>query len=172
MSCKIIQCNSLLNRVVKCGSIVSVSPNYVNAYILNKWHGHNCTNTIFPMNLQTQFYYVVPQSIETFSFNLQSIALLHYRAKRISLDHMRNISNDQLFFSWLQRDCCIRPPLVTKLSEVVWLDEDVTQPDLKKSSPWYTWDLSLCQVSALLLKIHAFYWAPFPIFGAQILQLS
>ena len=37
-----------------------------------------------------------------------------------------------------QRGCCIRSPLVTKRFEVVLLHEDITQRELKKSSPWNT----------------------------------
>ena len=48
-----------------------------------------------------------------------------------------------------QRGYCIRSPLVTKLFEVVLVNEDVTRPELKNSSPWCTCDLSLNQVSAM-----------------------
>ena len=66
-------------------------------------------------------------------------------------------SSEALFspYFWSEkRGCCIRSPLVTKLFEVVLLHEDVTQPELKKSSPLYTCDLSLHRVSAL--SVHYF----------------
>ena len=40
---------------------------------------------------------------------------------------------------------------MTKLFEVVLLHGDITQRDLKNSSPWYTCDLSPHQVSAMLV---------------------
>ena len=41
--------------------------------------------------------------------------------------------------------------LVTKLLHIVLFHEDITQPDLKSSSPWYKCDLRLHRVSAMLV---------------------
>ena len=73
------------------------------------------------------------------------------------------VSKTQLMYTWcpiyqkiyqftenlVQRGCCIRSPLVTKLFEVVLLHEDVTQLEQKKSRPWYTCGLSPHRVSAM-----------------------
>ena len=57
--------------------------------------------------------------------------------------------------------------------EVVLLDENINTARSKKFQPlvymWYKPVPSFCNVGALLLKIQAFYCAPFPFFGAQIL---
>ena len=45
----------------------------------------------------------------------------------------------------LQRGCCIWSPLATRLLHNVLFHDDITQPDLKKSSPWCSCDLSLYQ---------------------------
>ena len=45
--------------------------------------------------------------------------------------------------------------LVTKLFETVLLHEDITQLEQKNSSPWYTCDLSLHQVSAMYVH---YFW--------------
>ena len=55
----------------------------------------------------------------------------------------------------VQRGCCIRSPLVTKLFEVVLFREDVTQRELKNSSHWNTCDLSPHRVSAM--SVHYFW---------------
>ena len=54
-----------------------------------------------------------------------------------------------------QRGCCIRSPLATKLLHTVLFREDITQLEQKNSSPWYTCDLSLHQVSAI--SVHYFW---------------
>ena len=59
-----------------------------------------------------------------------------------------------IFLLAFKRGCCIRSPLATKLLHVVLFCEDNTQRDLKKSSPWYTCDLSLHRVSAM--SVHCF----------------
>jgi len=74
-----------------------------------------------------------------------------------------------------KRGCCIRSPLVTKHFEVVLLDENITQLELKKFQPlvymWFKPTPSFSNVGATLLKLWAFFWVPFPFFSTQILQL-
>ena len=75
-------------------------------------------------------------------------------------DHLRKlgeqggISEVSLKVGILQRGCCIRSLLVTKFFEVVLLHEDITQRDLKNSSPWYTCGLGPPQV--LAMSVHYF----------------
>ena len=51
--------------------------------------------------------------------------------------------------------CCIASPLATKLLHIVLFHEDITQLKQKNYSRWYTRDLSLHWVSAML--VHYFY---------------
>ena len=58
-------------------------------------------------------------------------------------------------FPEYQRGWCIRSTLATKLLHIVLLHEDNTQQDLKNSSPRYTYDKNLHQLSAMLVH---YFW--------------
>ena len=72
-----------------------------------------------------------------------------------------------------------RSPLATKLLHIVLYQDDITQPDLKKSSPWRTCDLSLYKVTAIF--VHYFWryeqfserhlnfsWSDFAVFSRNL----
>ena len=58
-------------------------------------------------------------------------------------------------FPKYQWGCCIRSTLAMKLLHIVLLHEDNTQQDLKNSSPMYTCDKNLHQLSAMLVH---YFW--------------
>ena len=82
---------------------------------------------------------------------LRSKVVFNQMSSSIKCHLQSNVVFYQMLSS-IKRGCCIRSPLATKLFEVVLLHEDITQRDLKNSSPWC--DKSVHHV--LVISVHYF----------------
>ena len=109
----------------------------------------SCINHLnISMTLKGLLHYV------TLCFGYKNVARRHIDGGRPHWTDILKGLLRHIFVEMGQRGCCIRSPLAAKLLHVVLFHDYITQPDIKKSSPFHTCDLSLHWVSAM--SVHYF----------------